>query len=161
MDIQLAQIIFQAINFGLVLFVLTRFIYKPVLKLLEDRKKKVAEAAKSSNEILQEKENLEKMKADILSKANQNAQKIENDTKNEAKKSAKTLMEKSKEELSLKEAKFTEELAKLKKDKLKSMEKELKEAAVVIAEKVLQESIDAKKHQKLIDQQIDEIIESL
>jgi F-type H+-transporting ATPase subunit b len=161
MDIQLAQIIFQAINFGLVLFVLTRFIYKPVLKLLEDRKKKVAEAAKSSNEILQEKDNLEKMKADILSKANQNAQKIENDTKNEAKKSAKTLMEKSKEELSLKEAKFTEELAKLKKDKLKSMEKELKQAAVVIAEKVLQESIDAKKHQKLIDQQIDEIIESL
>ena len=161
MDIQLAQIIFQAINFGLVLFVLTRFIYKPVLKLLEDRKKKVAEAAKSSNEILQEKDNLEKMKADILSKANQNAQKIENDTKNEAKKSAKILMEKSKEELSLKEAKFTEELAKLKKDKLKSMEKELKEAAVVIAEKVLQESIDTKKHQKLIDQQIDEIIESL
>ena len=161
MDIQLAQIIFQAINFGLVLFVLTRFIYKPVLKLLEDRKKKVTEAAKSSNEILQEKENLEKMKADILSKANQNAQKIENDVKNEAKKSAKTLMEKSKEELSLKEAKFTEELAKLKKDKLKSMEKELKQAAVVIAEKVLQESIDAKKHQKLIDQQIDEIIESL
>lgn len=161
MDIQLAQIIFQAINFGLVLFVLTRFIYKPVLKLLEDRKKKVAQAAKSSNEILQEKENLEKMKADILSKANQNAQKIENDTKNEAKKSAKILMEKSKEELSLKETKFTEELAKLKKDKLKSMEKELKQAAVVIAEKVLQESIDAKKHQKLIDQQIDEIIESL
>jgi len=161
MDIQLAQIIFQAINFGLVLFVLTRFIYKPVLKLLEDRKKKVAEAAKSSNEILQEKDNLEKMKADILSKANQNAQKIENDTKNEAKKSAKILMEKSKEELSLKEAKFTEELAKLKKDKLKSMEKELKEAVVVIAEKVLQESIDTKKHQKLIDQQIDKIIESL
>lgn len=161
MDIQLAQIIFQAINFGLVLFVLTRFIYKPVLKLLEDRKKKVAQAAKSSNEILQEKENLEKMKANILSKANQNAQKIENDTKNEAKKSAKILMEKSKEELSLKETKFTEELAKLKKDKLKSMEKELKQAAVVIAEKVLQESIDAKKHQKLIDQQIDEIIESL
>ena len=161
MDIQLAQIIFQAINFGLVLFVLTRFIYKPVLKLLEDRKKKVAEAAESSNEILQEKENLEKLKVDILSQANQNAQKIENDIKSEAKKSAKILMEKNKEELSLKETKFTEELAKLKKDKLKSMEKELKQAAVLIAEKVLQESIDTKKHQKLIDQQIDEIIESL
>lgn len=161
MDIQLAQIIFQVINFGLVLFVLTRFIYKPVLKLLEDRKKKVAQAAKAVETILKEKENLEKAKADILSQANQNAQQIENKIRDEAKKSAKTLMEKSQEELSLRESKFAKELTKLKKDKLKSMEKELKQAAVLIAEKVLKESIDAKKHQQLLDSQIDEIIENL
>lgn len=161
MDIQLAQIIFQIINFGLVLFVLTRFIYKPVLKLLNDRKEKVLAAAEASNEILKEKENLEKVKTETLSEANQKAKKIENEIKEEAKKEAKTLVEKSKEELSLKEAKFTDELAKLKKEKLKSVEKEIKQAAILMAEKVLGESIDAKKHQKLIDQQIDEIIESL
>lgn len=161
MDIQLAQIIFQIINFGLVLFVLTRFIYKPVLKLLNDRKEKVLAASEASNEILKEKENLEKVKTETLSEANQKAKKIENEIKEEAKKEAKTLVEKSKEELSLKEAKFTDELAKLKKEKLKSVEKEIKQAAILMAEKVLGESIDAKKHQKLIDQQIDEIIESL
>jgi len=161
MDIQLAQIIFQIINFGLVLFVLTRFIYKPVIKLLNDRKEKVLAAAEASNKILKEKENLEKVKADVLSEANQKAKKMETEIKDEAKKEAKTLVEKSKEELSLKEAKFTKELAELKQEKFKSMEKEFKQAAVLMAEKVLGESIDAKKHQKLIDQQIDEIIESL
>lgn len=161
MDIQLAQIIFQIINFGLVVFVLTRFIYKPVLKLLNERKAKVAEAAKASNEILREKEDLEKVKADTLLKANQNAKKIETEIKNEAQKSAKELIEKNKKDLSLKEAKFADELAKLKKEKLQSMDKELKQAVIVMAEKVLGESIDAKKHQKLIDSQIDEIIESL
>jgi len=161
MDIQLAQIIFQIINFGLVLFFLTRFIYKPVLKLLNERKAKVAEAAKASNEILREKEDLEKVKADALLKANQNAKKIETEIKNEAQKSAKELIEKNKKDLSLKEAKFADELAKLKKEKLQSMDKELKQAVIVMAEKVLGESIDAKKHQKLIDSQIDEIIESL
>ncbi len=161
MDIQLAQIIFQIINFGLVLFVLTRFIYKPVLKLLNDRKTKVAEAAKASNEILREKEDLEKVKADALLKANQNAKKIETEIKNEAQKSAKSLIEKNKKDLSLKETKFVDELAKLKKEKLQSMDKELKQAVIIMAEKVLGESIDAKKHQKLIDSQIDEIIESL
>lgn len=161
MDIQLAQIIFQIINFGLVVFFLTRFIYKPVLKLLNDRKAKVAEAAKVSNEILREKEDLEKVKADTLLKANQNAKKIETEIKSEAQKSAKALIEKNKKDLSLKEAKFVDELAKLKKEKLQAMDKELKQAVIIMAEKVLGESIDAKKHQKLIDSQIDEIIESL
>jgi len=161
MDIQLAQIIFQIINFGLVVFFLTRFIYKPVLKLLNDRKAKVIEAAKTSNDILREKEDLEKVKADTLLKANQNAKKIETEIKNEAQKSAKELIEKNKKDLSLKEAKFADELAKLKKEKLQSMDKELKQAVIIMAEKVLGESIDAKKHQKLIDSQIDEIIESL
>ncbi len=161
MDIQLAQIIFQIINFGLVVFVLTRFIYKPVLKLLNERKAKVAEAAKASNEILREKEDLEKVKADVLLKANQNAKKIETEIKNEAQKSAKALIEKNNKDLSIREAKFSAELAKLKKEKLQSMDKELKQAVIVMAEKVLGESIDAKKHQKLIDSQIDEIIESL
>lgn len=161
MDIQLAQIIFQIINFGLVVFFLTRFIYKPVLKLLNDRKAKVAEAAKVSNEILREKEDLEKVKADTLLKANQSAKKIETEIKSEAQKSAKALIEKNKKDLSLKEAKFVNELAKLKKEKLQAMDKELKQAVIIMAEKVLGESIDAKKHQKLIDSQIDEIIESL
>lgn len=161
MDIQLAQIIFQIINFGLVVFVLTRFIYKPVLKLLNSRKEKVAQAAKASNEILEEKEGLEKVKADTLSKANQQARKIEAEIKEEAQKSAKLLLEESKKEIALKEAKFADELAKLKKQKLKDSEKDIKQAALQIAEKVLGESIDAKKQQKLIDQQINEIIESL
>lgn len=161
MDIQLAQIIFQIINFGLVLFVLTRFIYKPVIKLLNDRKEKLIKAAETSREVLQEKENLEKNKAEILLKANQKAKKIEDEAKSVAKQEAQALVVTSKAEIKSKELKFAKELAELKKEKLKSMEKELKQVAILMAEKVLRESIDAKKHQKLIDQQIDEIIESL
>lgn len=161
MDIQLAQIIFQIINFGLVAFFLTRFIYKPVLKLLNDRKDKLIQAAKTSKEVLQEKEDLEKSKAEILSKAQLKAKKIEDEARSVTKEEAKALLMASKEEIKSKEAKFTKELAELKKEKLKSMDKELKQAAVLMAEKVLRESIDVKKHQKLIDQQIDEIIESL
>lgn len=161
MDIQLPQIIFQMINFGVVLFALTYLIYKPVLKLLDDRKKKVAEAAKAAEEVLQEKTELEKVKENTLLKANQNAKKIEDDIRKEAKADAKLLLAKSKEEIDVKEAKFSTELTKLKKEELKSMEAEIKKASLVIAEKVLGSSIDAKKHQKLIDDQIDEIIESL
>ena len=161
MDIQLAQIIFQMINFGLVLFVLTRFIYQPVLKMLNERKAKVAEAAQAANEILHEKENLAKIKRETLEQAQLAAKKIEHDAQAEAKKAMATLLEQSKVGLASKESKFEAELAKLKKEKLKIMDQDLKQAAVQIAEAVLQESIDAKKHQKIIDQQIKQITESL
>lgn len=161
MDIQFPQIIFQMINFGLVFFFLTRFIYKPILKLLEDRRKRVADAAQAAEQVMREKEELEKVKESTMLKANQKAKKMEDEIKSEAKKEAKLLLERSKEEMTAKEAKFSAELAKLKKEELKSMEAEVKKAALVIAEKVLGSSIDEKKHQKLIDDQINEIIESL
>ncbi len=161
MDIQLAQIIFQIINFGVVLVALTHFIYKPVLKLLNDRREKVTAAAEAAGEVMQEKEDLERVRENTLLKANQKAKKMEDEIKKEARTQAKLLLDQSKAELTAREAKFSTELVKMKKEELKRMEKEIKVAAVVIAEKVLDESIDAKKHQKLIDQQINEIIESL
>lgn len=161
MDIQLSQIIFQAINFGIVLFFLTRFVYKPVLKLLNDRKKKIAEAAEAAEKVNQENEDLKKVREETLLKANQKAKKIEDEIRKEAEEDVKLLLQKSKDELKLKENKFTDELAKLKKEELKSMDAEIKKAALVIAEKVIGESIDPKKHQKLIDEQMKEIIESL
>ncbi len=161
MDIQLPQIIFQMINFGVVLAALTYFIYKPVLKLLSDRRKKVAAAAEAAAAVMQEKEDLERVRENTLLKANQKAKKMEDEIRKEAKADAKLLLERSKEEITAKEIKFSSELAKLKKEELKSMEVEIKKAALTVAEKVLGESIDAKKHQKLIDDQINEIIESL
>lgn len=161
MDIQLPQIIFQMINFGVVLAALTYFIYKPVLKLLSDRRKNIAAAAEAAAAVMQEKEDLERVRENTLLKANQKAKKMEDEIRKEAKADAKLLLEHSKEEITAKEIKFSSELAKLKKEELKSMEVEIKKAALTVAEKVLGESIDAKKHQKLIDDQINEIIESL
>ena len=161
MDIQLAQIIFQMINFGVVLAALTYFIYKPVLKLLNERRAKVAAAAEAAAEVMQEKEDLERVRENTLLKANQKAKEMSDDIKKEAKDQAKALLAQAKEEQNVREAKFTSELAKMKKEELKSMEAQIKKAALVVAEKVIGSSIDEKKHQKLIDEQINEIIESL
>jgi len=41
-------LIVQAINFGLLLFVLWYFLYTPVLKLIDDRQKKIADGVKTA-----------------------------------------------------------------------------------------------------------------
>ena len=40
----------QAINFGLLLFVLTYFLYKPVMKMIDERQKKIAEGVRTAEE---------------------------------------------------------------------------------------------------------------
>ncbi len=41
----------QAVNFLILLFILKRFLYKPILKVLEERKKKIEESLKNAEEI--------------------------------------------------------------------------------------------------------------
>src|SRR3989344_749237 len=40
----------QTLNFGLLLAVLTYFLYKPVLRLIDDRRKKIAEGVRNAEE---------------------------------------------------------------------------------------------------------------
>ena len=51
-------LIVQAINFGLLLFILWYFLYTPILKLIDDRQKKIAEGVKTAearaNSVLEE-----------------------------------------------------------------------------------------------------------
>jgi F-type H+-transporting ATPase subunit b len=161
MEIQLTQIIFQIINFGVVLGALTYFVYKPVLKLLNDRREKVAAAAAAAGEVMQEKEELERLREKTLLKASQKAKQIEDEAKREAREQIGVLLDKSKAEMAASEAKFATELTKMKKEELKKMEASIKQAAVIVAEKVIGETVDAKKHQKLIDEQIEQVIKSL
>ena len=69
MEINLIQILFQALNFGLLLFILTKFLYKPVLKLLEERNQKIEAGLKAAEDNLEEKAHLEELKTKSLIKA--------------------------------------------------------------------------------------------
>ena len=41
----------QAVNFAVLLFILKKFLYKPILKVLEERKKRIEESLKNAQEI--------------------------------------------------------------------------------------------------------------
>lgn len=160
MEIQLAQIIFQIINFGVVLAALTYFVYKPVVKLLEDRKSKIAAAAISAAEIEKSKAQLEEVMAKGLQKAKAESKRISDDARRRASQEAKDLLEKTKLEIKAREAKFEQEMATLRQERLLAVESEIKQAAFRLAEIVLSAEIDQKKHTKVIDEQLKRIIAS-
>src|SRR5436189_4368857 len=66
----------QVISFGIVAFLLQRFAYKPILALLEERRRKIEEGQLNAEKIRKELAEAEKRYQEILAKANADAQRM-------------------------------------------------------------------------------------
>jgi len=66
----------QVISFTIVALLLRRFAYKPILGILEERRRRIEEGLLNAEKIKQELAEAEKRYAEILSKANAQAQKM-------------------------------------------------------------------------------------
>jgi F-type H+-transporting ATPase subunit b len=70
------KLIAQTVNFGIVLFILWKFAYRPVLAMLEQRRQKVAEAMTNAEKAKAELAKAETARQELLAKANQDATKL-------------------------------------------------------------------------------------
>lgn len=66
----------QVVNFLILLFILKRFFYKPILKILEERKNKIANSIKQAEEIEKRLLSLESEREERLKKADAEAKAI-------------------------------------------------------------------------------------
>lgn len=66
----------QLINFSILVFILARFVYRPIVKLLDERKKKIEDGIAFADKSKQELERVEVLKADELKKAELQGQEI-------------------------------------------------------------------------------------
>ncbi|MFA5133640.1 MAG: F0F1 ATP synthase subunit B [Patescibacteria group bacterium] len=113
-------LIAQIVNFLVLMGVLYKFLYKPVLKMLDDRKEKIDQSLKHAEEI---EKNLFKSEADkakvlqearneagkVIAEAKQMSERIREDLENKAKIESASILEQGKKQLALeKEAMFKE-----------------------------------------------------
>lgn len=66
----------QVISFGIVAFLLQRFAYKPILAVLEDRRRKIEEGQLNAEKIRKELAEAEKRYQEIIAKANADGQRM-------------------------------------------------------------------------------------
>lgn len=110
-------LIAQIVNFTILLLILKRFMYKPLLKVLEERKKKIADSLKNAEEIearlqkIGEDRERELTKAAkeaqaILDEATKNAQELVAEAHQKASQEAEKVFAKSSEQLKLEREKL-------------------------------------------------------
>ena len=79
------KLIAQLINFGIVLLVLWKFAYKPVLEMLETRRQKIAQSMDEAEQIKAELAETQAERDKVMAEANAKAEKLIADAKEAAK----------------------------------------------------------------------------
>lgn len=99
LGIQPFALVAQIVNFLILFFLLSKFLYKPLLKIIDERKQKIQEGLDNSKKIKEEVEHLEEKRlekveaakkeaAEIMQTAENNADKLRRETLEKAKKDA-------------------------------------------------------------------------
>jgi len=149
--INLPLLVAFVVNF-LILFGLLGFVlYKPVLKMLDERQAKIKEsmeqaeqikeqAAQSEEEIKAHLETARKEGQTLIAQAAQMGEKLKEEAKENAQKEAEILIAKAQTEIQQERDKAIDELR-----------REFSNIAILAAEKVINETLDKTKHRKVID----------
>lgn len=161
MEIQLAQIIFQIINFGVVFGALSYLLYKPIIKILDERAQKIEEGQVAAQKSLNEQEKIEEMKKQTKQKAEKEAAKMLEEANKAANDRKNKLVAQAKDEALAEVERLRTAWGDEKRKAVKDMKNQFGEAVVAAAEKVIGESLNAKTHSKLIEEEFNTLVKSL
>ena len=130
-------LLIQMVNFGLLLAILYRYLYKPLFAMLDKRQAEIAKGLRDAEASSKEREEIASTKSDILQSARMEGGKIVDDLRKEGTEEGRTIVkdaqEKSQSLLSEAKQKAEEEKAYI----LRESEKEVAKMAVLAAEKIL------------------------
>jgi F-type H+-transporting ATPase subunit b len=158
LGVNLPLLVAFVINF-IVLFVLLRlFLYKPVMKMLDERAKRtkdameLAEATKKEFEQakVEVQKQIEKGRQEaqaILTQAMQVGERLKEDSRQEAQKQAQAIVARTRAELEAERDKIVGDLR-----------REFVDISISAAEKVIKETLDKEKHRKLIEETLRESV---
>jgi len=157
LGISLPLLLAFVINFIILLVLLGKFLYKPVLKMLDERAQKIkesmewAEATKRDYEQAKAEvqRQIEKGRQDvqaIIAQAVQKGEGLKEDAKKEAAEQAKAIVEKARVELGTERDKMVEDLR-----------REFVSLLILASEKVIRQTLDKERQSRLIEETLEQI----
>jgi len=152
LGVNLGFLIFQILNFAIVAILLYAWAYKPIVKMLEERKNKIAQGHEDARVAAEARENAEEEANKILAEAQAEANKIVQDATSRADKVGGEV----KAEAEAEAAKMRDEAmaeAAVERDRmLADMRGQIASLAIAAAQKLIGESMDEKRQHALINE---------
>ncbi len=147
-------LIAQIVNFGIIFFFLKKYLYKPFLKILDERKKKVEEGVRYSEKMEKELGEIKVKEEELLSKARRESQKIIEEARKSAEKVEKEMIEKAKleaiEVIKQSKASIKEE----RKKAIQDIENQAGDLVAATTKRILEDILDTKQQHAIIQQAI-------
>jgi len=157
MHIDLNEFIWAIINFLVLLALLYKFLWNPILNTLDKRREEISSNLSSAESMKQQAEEmLEEYKKKIAA-AKSEAQDIINQANRAAEETRNKIMSQAHEEAAKITEKAREEIRREKEQALKEVRDEIATLAVLAAGKVLERSMTKEDHEKLVREFLSEV----
>ena len=146
--------VWTIITFLILLGVLTRFAWKPLLKALETRENEISQSLEDAKKAKQELERLSAESDEIIAKARSEAQGIVSEGKKAAEQLTATTLNKAKEE-AMANLSAAKEQIKIERDKaIVEIKGEVVNLSLSIAEKLVKKNLSKEDNKSLIDESL-------
>ncbi len=147
----------QVVNFLVIIFVLQKLLYKPILGMIEKRKKEIAEGLALTEKMREEDEKLKIKQDKALAKAREDALSVIDDAKKQAKELEKELVADAHDQAASVLARAKAEAEDMKLAAKDEIRREAVELAVVMAKRLLSSSLGAKEQHALIAKRVKDL----
>ena len=156
LGINLASLVAFIINFVILFGLLTLVLYKPVTKMLDQRSAKIKESLEEAEHIKERSVQVEEeVKAQlevarregqaVVAQASQVGERVKEEARQEARQEAESLI-----------ARARLEIEREREQAINQLRQEFVDLAILAAEKVIEESLDKKAHQRIIEEVLKE-----
>ncbi len=142
----------QLVNFAIVFIVLWIFAYKPILKILDERKEKIEKSMKQAEEMDKRVSAIEDEKGEILASAKKEAQKIAEEAQKIGEARRIEIIEAAKREVERVITKGKQQLSEEREAMLRDVRKDIVSIAIKASARILNDQIDESKSQSLAEE---------
>ncbi|MBI3006449.1 MAG: F0F1 ATP synthase subunit B [Ignavibacteriales bacterium] len=144
-------IIWTMITFGVLVLILGKFAWKPILKALDEREEKIRSAIEQADKARAEAAQLLKQNEKNMAKAEVEYQKMMREARAMADKMKEDIVTKARLQAEQELKRANEEIQRNLEAAKHQLRSEVADLAVKAAEKILDETLDAQKHKKIVD----------
>lgn len=157
LGIEPSLLIAQIVNFIIIIIVLGKLLYKPILTTLEKRRKEIEEGLSLTQKMRVEEEKVKEKREKLLEQARVEAQAIIVEAKKQAKEKEKAILEEAGREAKEIIVKGKAEVDRLKESMAKDLRTHAIELSVAMAKRLLGSALKEKDKQEILEKHLKEL----
>ena len=157
LDVNPGLIIWTLVTFVLLLVLLKRVAWKPILTALDNREKGIEDSLKRAEKAKEEAQKILDENRASLSKAEEKSKKIIDQSRSYADDLKEQMLKESKVQAQKIINDATDEIERKKQSAFEELKNQIAEISVIAAEKIMKENIDMEKNKQLVNKYLNEI----
>jgi F-type H+-transporting ATPase subunit b len=152
LELNPGMLIWTFLTFGILLFVLKKYAWKPLLNSLESRENKIASDMERAEKARVESEKLLAEHKVLMDQAGQEARELIAEARKTGERLRDDIVQKAEEQARMVGEQARVEIQREKETALLQLRSEVADLAISAASNIIREELDAKKHQRLVDE---------